>query len=151
MANVEIQYACSTKYSSIPSEEDIEFWVSTALPESKQEAEICVRIVERDESQNLNNQYRSKDKPTNVLSFPSEIPPEIDIPLLGDLVVCAAIVEQEAVEQSKSVESHWAHLVIHGTLHLIGYDHIEDSDADAMETLETKLMLGLGYPPPYLT
>ncbi len=150
MAKVEIQYACSETYTSLPSDEDFELWISTALPKEKSDAELCVRIVEKKESQQLNNQYREKDKPTNVLSFPSDIPPEVDLPLLGDIVICATIVEQEAMAQDKSVDSHWAHLVIHGTLHLLGYDHIENDEADIMESLETKLMLNLGYPPPYL-
>lgn len=149
MSNIAVQIACAETWDSIPSEEDITYWIDAVLPESQKDSEICVRIVEAEESQQLNNQYRSKDKPTNVLSFPSELPDEIDLPLLGDIVICAAVVEQEAQEQGKSLESHWAHMVIHGTLHLLGYDHIEDSDAEEMESLETQIMLTLGYPPPY--
>ena len=149
MANIDVQIACSEDWDSLPSEEDIAYWAETALPDPQQDAEMCIRIVEEEESQQLNNQYRGKNKPTNVLSFPSEIPEEVDLPLLGDLVICVNVVERESKEQNKSLESHWAHMVLHGTLHLLGYDHIEDKEAEEMEHLETQLLVGLGYPPPY--
>ena len=90
-------------------------------------------------------------KPTNVLSFPFEAPPGIELPLLGDLIICRQVVEQEAEEQGKTVEAHWAHMVVHGTLHLLGYDHIEDEEAEEMEALEAEIMLALGYPDPYIS
>jgi len=103
------------------------------------------------ESRELNHTYRGKDKPTNVLSFPFEAPPGIELPLLGDLIICRQVVEQEAQEQEKTLEAHWAHMVIHGSLHLLGYDHIEDDEAEEMESLETEIMLALGYPDPYIS
>jgi len=86
-----------------------------------------------------------------VLSFPFEAPPGIELPLLGDLIICRQVVEQEAAEQGKNPEAHWAHMVVHGTLHLLGYDHIEDEEAEEMEALETEIMLALGYPDPYIS
>ena len=102
-----------------------------------------------DEVHELNREWRGKDKPTNVLSFPFEAPPGVDIPLLGDIIICAAVVEHEASEQGKALEAHWAHMVIHGTLHLLGYDHIEEGEAEEMEGLEIRLLAGLGYANPY--
>ena len=99
----------------------------------------------------LNLTYRGKDKPTNVLSFPFEAPPGIEMPLLGDLIICRQVVEQEASEQGKPLEAHWAHMVVHGSLHLLGYDHIEDDEAEEMEGLETEIMLALGYEDPYIS
>ena len=134
----------------IPSIENIELWISTALESDElNDAEVSVYIVDEAESQDLNFQYRSKDKPTNVLSFPAEIPEEVGVPLLGDLVVCAPVVEREAKEQGKSLEAHWAHMLIHGSLHLLGYDHVEDDEAEVMEALETRLVTQLKFPAPY--
>lgn len=113
------------------------------------EAELSVRIVDEDESQALNLQYRGKDKPTNVLSFPCELPDGVELPLLGDLVICAQVVAKEALEQGKVLHAHWAHMVVHGTLHLLGYDHIEDGEAEEMEAIEIQVLLELGYPNPY--
>ncbi|BCD99039.1 rRNA maturation RNase YbeY [Marinagarivorans cellulosilyticus] len=144
---VDVQVACTNH--GLPSEQQITAWVAAALTEGKQNSELSVRIVTTDESQTLNAQYRSKDKPTNVLSFPSDLPDYIDEPLLGDLVICADIVQQEAEAQNKACEAHWAHMLIHGTLHLQGYDHIEDDEAEEMEALETHILAGLGYPNPY--
>ena len=106
--------------------------------------------VDEAESHELNLTYRGKDKPTNVLSFPFEAPPGIEMPLLGDLIICRQVVEQEAKEQQKPLEAHWAHMVVHGSLHLLGYDHIEDNEAEEMESLETEIMLALGYEDPYI-
>lgn len=111
--------------------------------------DMTIRVVDSNESQQLNHQYRGKDKPTNVLSFPSDLPEEIGINLLGDLVICAPVVAEEAKQQSKPLLAHWAHMVIHGTLHLQGYDHIEDDQAEAMEALEIKLLQGLNFANPY--
>src|SRR5690606_12322097 len=102
-----------------------------------------------EESQALNLLYRGKDKPTNVLSFPCELPAGVDLPVLGDLVICQPVVNLEAAEQNKASEAHWAHMVIHGTLHLLGYDHEDDEEARVMESLETQLLTQLGYPRPY--
>jgi probable rRNA maturation factor len=140
----------NSKSTQIPSIELIETWISTALHSDElTDAEVSVYIVDEIESQELNFQYRQKDKPTNVLSFPADIPDEVGVPLLGDLVVCAPVVEREAQEQGKTLEAHWAHMLIHGTLHLLGYDHVEEDEAEVMETLETRLITQLHFPAPY--
>ena len=113
--------------------------------------EMTVRIVDEAESHELNLNYRGKDRPTNVLSFPFECPDEVELPLLGDLVICRQVVEREAQEQDKPVMAHWAHMVVHGSLHLLGYDHIEDDEAEEMESLEAQIMTGLGFADPYLS
>lgn len=135
--------------AGLPTETDIARWAKAALKQRQADSELSVRIVDNDESQTLNSQYRGKDKPTNVLSFPADLPDEVDIPLLGDLVICAPVVAQEAIDQDKTLEAHWAHMVVHGTLHLLGYDHIEDIDAEEMESLETDILTAMNYPPPY--
>lgn len=145
--DVDVQIATSDE--NIPSDEDFRSWVAAALPPDRLASEITIRVVGRDESQALNAQYRQQDKPTNVLSFPTDLPPELQIPLLGDLVVCAGVVEHEAHEQGKSLAAHWAHMVVHGTLHLLGYDHESDEEAEEMEALETRILGQLGFPAPY--
>lgn len=145
-----IDIESNSQSSTIPASDQIERWIIAALhTQHIKDAEVSVYIVDEQESQQLNAQYRHKDKPTNVLSFPADLPEEVDIPLLGDLVICAPVVEQEALEQAKSLDAHWAHMLIHGTLHLLGFDHIEDDDAEAMEALETDIMTSLNYPAPY--
>lgn len=147
LPEVDVQIATSDE--NIPSDEDFQNWVAAALPEDRLASEITIRVVDLDESQALNAQYRHQDKPTNVLSFPSDLPPELQIPLLGDLVVCAGVVAREATEQGKALKAHWAHMVVHGTLHLLGYDHVADADAEEMEALETRILSQLGFPAPY--
>lgn len=149
MAHVDIQIA--TESDTTPSEESFKRWVESALnaANAKEDSELSIRIVGSDESCELNHRYRGKEKPTNVLSFACELPEEVDLNLLGDLVICEDVVTQEASEQNKDIDSHWAHMVIHGTLHLLGYDHIDDRDAQTMETLETSIMASLGYSAPY--
>lgn len=132
-----------------PSAQDLQRWVDIALQDRPDGAELTIRIVDKAESQTLNSNYRGKDKPTNVLSFPFEAPPEVDLNLLGDLVICAPVVEEEALEQGKTLLQHWAHMVIHGVLHLLGYDHLDDAQAEQMESLETRLLAELGFPDPY--
>ncbi|RKS87101.1 putative rRNA maturation factor [Orbus hercynius] len=134
---------------NLPSEQQINQWLNVILPPFMANAELTIRIVDADESQQLNHTYRHKDKPTNVLSFPFESPIEIETPLLGDLVICKKIVEQEAQEQNKSLSAHWAHMIVHGCLHLLGYDHIEDDEAEEMESLEIEIMAQLGFDNPY--
>ena len=150
---VDLQIA-SENEKSLPELAQLETWVSAAIiaasDETREEAELTVRIVDKAESQELNSQYRGKDKPTNVLSFPFQNPPGITLPLLGDLIICKSVVEKEAIEQNKQLISHWAHMLIHGTLHLLGYDHIEEEEAETMERIETNLMIELGYNDPYL-
>jgi len=111
--------------------------------------ECTIRVVDQAESAELNEQYRKKQGATNVLSFPFEAPIEIDIDLLGDLVICAPLVIEEATQQNKAVVMHWSHLIVHGCLHLLGYDHIDDGDANKMEGLERQIMKQLGYSDPY--
>ncbi len=136
----------------VPELSSLKLWAETALKTAGYEkpSEITVRLVESAEIQELNRTYRKLDRPTNILSFPFECPDEVELPLLGDLVICDEILRREAQEQQKSYEEHFAHLIIHGTLHLLGYDHIEDKDAEEMESLETQALAALGYPDPYL-
>lgn len=140
----------SENSAGLPSEQDFQRWLEAVLPQFQPESEVTIRIVDEAESRELNHTYRGKDKPTNVLSFPFEAPPEIELPLLGDLIICRQVVAQEAVEQQKTEEEHWAHMVVHGCLHLLGYDHIEDDEAEEMEALETDIMQQMGYTDPYL-
>ncbi|MDY4594566.1 MAG: rRNA maturation RNase YbeY [[Pasteurella] aerogenes] len=146
---IDLQIA-SENIENLPSEEQIQQWANAAVRAQTMEPEITVRIVDEAESHQLNLTYRGKDKPTNVLSFPFECPDEVELTLLGDLVICRQVVEQEAREQGKPLMAHWAHMVVHGCLHLLGYDHIEDAEAEEMESLETEIMLGLGFEDPYL-
>lgn len=139
----------TTNQDNLPTTEQINQWLNIILPPFMDKAELTIRIVDKDESQQLNNTYRHKDKPTNVLSFPFESPIEIETPLLGDLVICKQVVEQEAIEQEKSLLSHWAHMIVHGCLHLLGYDHIDDEEAEEMESLEIEIMAELGFANPY--
>ena len=147
--DLDLQIACENT-ANLPSAEQFEAWIRPALPESDHVFEMTVRIVDEDESQNLNHQYRGKDKPTNVLSFPFDVPDGLELPLLGDLVVCQQVVKKEAEEQNKPLFNHWAHMVIHGTLHLRGFDHINEDDAQEMESLEIRLLAQLDIPNPYL-
>jgi probable rRNA maturation factor len=136
---------------SCPSLTNFELWANAALAaiNHTKPAAFTLRIAGAVEVQSLNMQYRNQDKPTNVLSFPADLPPELELPDIGDIVICAEIVEQEAFEQKKPLKSHWAHMTVHGILHLLGYDHLEDSEANVMEALETKILTTLGYTAPY--
>ena len=147
---IDLQIACEQE-SGLPTAEQIEQWATAAVQPQSDEVEMTVRIVDEAESHALNLNYRGKDRPTNVLSFPFECPDEVELPLLGDLVICRQVVEREAQEQDKPVMAHWAHMVVHGSLHLLGYDHIEDDEAEKMESLETQIMTGLGFADPYLS
>lgn len=133
----------------LPTRKQFQRWVAAALNGQRDAAEVSIRIVDEAEGAELNRTWRHKDYATNVLSFPAELPPGIRSPLLGDLVICAPVVIREAAQQGKSPEAHWAHLVVHGTLHLLGYDHETEAEAEAMEALETRMLAGLGYPDPY--
>ena len=146
---VDLQIA-TENIEGLPTEEQIVQWATAAVQPEGDEVEMTVRIVDEDESHDLNLTYRGKDRPTNVLSFPFECPDEVELPLLGDLVICRQVVEREAAEQDKPLMAHWAHMIVHGSLHLLGYDHIEDDEAEEMESLETQIMQGLGFDDPYL-
>ncbi|MBT0725474.1 rRNA maturation RNase YbeY [Rosenbergiella sp. S61] len=148
---LDLQNVCASA-EGLPSEAQFHRWLTAAVSPFQAVSEVTIRLVDEAESHELNHTWRGKDKPTNVLSFPFEAPPGIeDFPLLGDLIICRQVVEQEAVEQQKTLEAHWAHMVIHGSLHLLGYDHIVDEEAEEMEALETEIMLALGYPDPYIS
>ncbi|AKZ65673.1 Metal-dependent hydrolase involved in rRNA and/or ribosome maturation and assembly [Candidatus Palibaumannia cicadellinicola] len=149
-----LQIACNKK-TSLPSKKTIMRWLQGLLPMIVNTTEVTIRLVDEVESYNLNNTYRGKNYPTNVLSFPLINktlinPNKIDRLLLGDIIICRQLVEREAKQQKKRLESYWAHMVIHGALHLLGYDHTLEVDANNMEQLETKIMQQLGYSDPYL-
>lgn len=147
--HITLQNKCSSE--NIPSEQILQRWVDVALTDRIDNSSLCIRIVDEAEMTELNETYRKKQGPTNVLSFPIILPNDItlDEKPLGDIVICVNIIEQEVKEQRKTLEAHWAHMVIHGVLHLIGYDHENDTEADEMESLEINLLAQLGYPDPY--
>lgn len=146
---IEVDIQRASEASGQPDDETFIRWAGLALRD-KPGHELTIRLVDEDESRTLNREYRGKDYPTNVLSFPADLPPELNIPLLGDLVICVPVVHREAAEQRKPTESHWAHMVIHGCLHLLGHDHIEESEAEEMEDIERALMAELGFSDPYI-
>jgi probable rRNA maturation factor len=135
----------------VPAAASFRTWVEAALRGAKRRkaTELSIRIVDTKEGRTLNREYRNKDYATNVLSFPVELPPGVTLPLIGDLAICAPVVAREANEQGKNPRDHWAHMTVHGVLHLLGYDHMEDADAEAMEALETRILAGLGIADPY--
>ena len=147
---IELDLQLASDAAELPSEADFLRWCELALRQRTADSELTIRLVDEAEARELNHTWRHKDYATNVLSFPAEIPDGIlDIPLLGDLVICAPVVAREATEQGKGLTAHWAHLVIHGCLHLLGYDHIEETEAEEMEMLERELLAELGHPDPY--
>ena len=132
-----------------PDPQSIERWIGAAIGNQRESTELSVRIVDAEEGQALNEQFRGSTGATNVLSFPFENESPEPLPLIGDIVICAPVVAKEAREQNKALNAHWAHMMIHGVLHLLGYDHQNENDANLMESLETEIMQGLGFPPPY--
>ena len=150
-AAAEIQHASSDE--NIPGDNLLQHWCAAVLTAMGQSGEVVIRVVDEAESQQLNHQYRHKNAATNVLSFPFEKP---DFPAeqeeenyLGDLVICAPVVYRESQQQGKPLAWHWAHMVVHGMLHLLGYDHIEDTDAEEMEQQEISILQQLGIDNPY--
>ncbi len=153
--NISVDIQIAIEDEDQPPPEHIQQWVAVALAQAQQAdsqiiPELTVRIVDEAEITALNRDYRNQDKATNVLSFPADLPDHIDLPLLGDLVICAAVVKREAQEQQKIINDHWAHMVIHGTLHLLGYDHVDDDEAEIMEALEIDALATLHIANPYL-
>ena len=144
--SLSVQYALAG--DGLPTRPQLRQWVKAAL---QQDAEITLRIVDAPEGQELNRDYRGKDYATNVLTFVyDDMPAETGLPLMGDIVLCAPVVAREAAEQGKSLLAHYAHLVVHGVLHLLGHDHEKEKDAEKMEALEIKILKKLGVKNPYL-
>lgn len=151
MYHITIQHIADK--SRTPTSALLRKWASSALRKKIKSAEMTIRIVDTDEMTQLNSTYRHKTGPTNVLSFPFMLPDEIntDIPILGDIVICADVVNREANEQNKTQEAHWAHMIVHGVFHLLGFDHETDHEAEIMETLEIETLHHLGFVNPYET
>ncbi|MFD2113638.1 rRNA maturation RNase YbeY [Thiorhodococcus fuscus] len=152
--SLDLDLQVATDCADLPLPPRFERWAKAALAGRRERAAMTIRVVDPDEAAALNLQYRGRDYATNVLSFPFELPPGVasEDPisdLIGDLVICADVVRREALEQGKEPLAHWAHMVVHGVLHLLDYDHITDEQADEMETLEIGIMRGLGFAPPY--
>lgn len=144
---LDVQYASDTR--ALPSEQDFSRWVQAAVADVGRPVGVVIRLVDEAESRELNRRYRGKDQPTNVLSFPFDAPAVVASNHLGDLVICAPVVAREARDQHKPAAHHWAHMVVHGALHLRGYDHHSEEQALDMETLETKILEQLGIDDPY--
>ncbi len=146
---MELVFINESQLKNIPEKSQFETWVEHVLPADKY-WELVLTIIDEENMAELNQQFRNKSGATNVLSFPAQIPEGIDVPLLGDIIICAPVVAREAEEQQKQLLHHWAHLTIHGTLHLLGYDHMDLTEAVAMEQLEINAMETLGFPNPYI-
>lgn len=132
--------------AGIPAAASLREWANRSL--GRIAGDVTIRIVDEAESHELNQRYRGKDKSTNVLSFPYD-GDMLDVPVLGDIVICAPVVQREAREQGKDARAHWAHMVVHGCLHLLGYDHVQESEAEVMEAKERRILAELGFPDPY--
>lgn len=146
---IELELQIASNAQTLPHPSQFREWVGATLADRIDGAELTIRIVDVDEMTELNETYRKKPGPTNVLSFPAEIDEEFEIALLGDIIICADVVQQEAADANIDLLAHWAHMVVHGTLHLLGYDHIQKQEAELMEETETEILTSLGYPPPY--
>ncbi len=151
MSELDVQYGLAAP--GLPDAEQIQTWVDAVLQQVKPElltvAQLTVRLVDLPEGIELNETWRHKSGATNVLSFPFEAPPGIELPLLGDVIICVPVIRREAEEQEKAEVAHCAHMVVHGVLHLLGYDHLEIEAADFMENMEIQILHHLGYPNPY--
>ena len=150
MTKITLDLQKATAHLQCPKKTQFKSWVAAAM-QQQQSTEITIRLVDESESQALNAQYRGIDKPTNVLSFPFAAPAQLKLNLLGDLVICAPLVATEAAQQHKDELAHWAHLVVHGTLHLQGFDHIDEAQAETMEQLEIAILDTLGFNNPYVS
>jgi probable rRNA maturation factor len=146
---IELELQIASEAQTLPHPSQFREWVGVTLADRIDTAELTIRIVDVEEMTELNETYRKKQGPTNVLSFPAEIDPEFELPLLGDIIICADVVQQESADANIDLLAHWAHMVVHGTLHLLGYDHIDKKEAVIMETLEEEILTNLGYPAPY--
>lgn len=147
--DIDVQY--ETDWPDVPDEKKIRQWAEAALKDLDENAELTIRIVGEEEGTQLNEQWRKSKGPTNVLSFTHDGAKEIAPDLLGDVVICAPVVDREAIEQNKNNHAHWAHMVVHGVLHLIGFDHINPEDAERMESREIKILEKLNVTNPYLS
>ncbi len=147
--SIDLELQIASRAKTLPHPAQFREWVSAALSQRLETAELTIRIVDEEEGELLNEQYRNKKGATNVLSFAYQATPGVASRLLGDIIICAPVVEREAESYDKPLISHWAHMVIHGTLHLLGYNHELESEALEMENLETTLLLQLGFNPPY--
>jgi probable rRNA maturation factor len=146
---IDIQHACE---SPLPVTDDmLNYWAQLSLKPYCDTAELTLRFVDAEEITHLNHHYRKKNQPTNVLAFPATYSNEVelDYPLLGDVIICPSVLEEESKALNKPLTDHWAHIVIHGVLHLLGYDHIEEEDATVMQAIETQLLAQLGFDNPY--
>ena len=148
---IDLQIACT---DALPiSQEQLVLFVQTALEAHASEAQVTLRLVDVPEIIHLNKTYRNRDKATNVLAFPSTVPKEIPVfpPLLGDVVIAPAVLAAEAIEQNRALDAHWAHITLHGVLHLLGYDHTGEKDTQHMQAMEIGLLNKLGFCDPYAT
>ena len=147
MLDVDVQLACAQQ--DLPDSDALADWANAAWRGGDDGSDVVIRITDEAESRALNHDYRGRDTSTNVLSFPFEAPPGIEDGHVGDLVICAPVVVREAAEQGKAAQAHWAHMVVHGLLHLQGFDHEDERAAETMEGLEREILAGLGFPDPY--
>jgi len=147
MSRIDVSYGLPR--AGLPAAGTLRAYAEAALAGRREDGELSVRIVDTDEGRALNRDYRDKDYATNVLSFPAELPPGVPVPILGDLVLCAPVIAREAEEQGKPLKHHYAHMLVHGVLHLLGHDHMDEDEAEAMEAIEREVLAGLGIPDPY--
>jgi probable rRNA maturation factor len=144
-----LDFQMVSESKQLPAQGLFKKWVDTVLQDESQNSEIVIRIVDEQEMIQFNVQYREKTGSTNILSFPFDPPEGVDSDLLGDLLICAPVIEAEARQQNKQLEHHWAHMVVHGVLHLIGYNHIDELEAEEMEALEIKILRSIKIDDPY--
>lgn len=147
---LELGVSYGLERAGLPSPQSFRRWAEAAMTGRIRRADLAIRLVGEREGKALNRHYRGKDYATNVLSFPAELPEGVDLPILGDIVLCAPVVAREARTQGKPLKAHYAHLTVHGVLHLLGLDHEDPREAEAMERIEREVLSGLGIPDPYL-